>query len=70
MPGALQKPNAEHALLLLQNVSCDKQCRQLLLKAEGMTLMLELLKQYAGGLVPSQTYRTPHANYVPLIQGH
>lgn len=48
MPNVLQKPNAEHALLLVQNMSCDKHCRKIINKADGMALLLELLRQYAG----------------------
>lgn len=39
----LQRANAEAALLLLQNISCDKLCRHAVVKAGGIELLLQLL---------------------------
>eukprot|EP00775_Hariotina_reticulata_P009419 gene9419-9584_t len=47
VPGTLQKPNAEPALLLVQNAACDKQCRQLMRKMDAVQVLLELLQQAA-----------------------
>eukprot|EP00882_Tetradesmus_deserticola_P005591 GHRQ01005887.1.p1 GENE.GHRQ01005887.1~~GHRQ01005887.1.p1 ORF type:complete len:513 (+),score=105.59 GHRQ01005887.1:224-1762(+) len=48
--GVLQKPNAEAALMLLQNASCDKLTRQALHKAEALRVLLDLLASNAGWL--------------------
>jgi hypothetical protein len=43
----LQRPNAEAALLLVQNAACDKQCRQLMRRLDAVEALLELLQQAA-----------------------
>jgi hypothetical protein len=48
--GVLQKPNAEAALLLLQNASCDRLTRQALHKAEALRVLLDLLVSNAAWL--------------------
>ena len=68
MPEVLQKANADPALMLLQNASCDKLCRQALIKAGGIELMLQLLaahplplkQQHAwqAGQQPAQDWQT------------
>lgn len=43
MPDVLLKGNAEPALLLLQNLSCEKLCRHSIIKSGGVELLLQLL---------------------------
>jgi hypothetical protein len=57
--GVLQKPNAEVALLLLQNASCDKLTRQALHKAEAMRVVLDLLVSNASWLKQQQKLSGP-----------
>jgi len=57
----LQRANAEAALLLLQNVSCDKLCRHAVVKAGGIELLLHLLA--ASHVVLKQQH--PKVGYQP-----
>lgn len=62
--GVLQKPNAEAALMLLQNASCDRLTRQALHKAEALPVLLELLVSNANLLKVQPRLSGPLAGFL------